>query len=132
MILLKHSLWNLGIINLQIMIKIYHNPRCKKSREGLEYLKTKTSDFKIVDYLKEGLNINILKEILLKTNCKPVDLIRKQEDIFKKELKGKQFTNEEWIDIIIENPKLLQRPIVVAKHKAVIAQPPEKINEMIK
>lgn len=114
------------------MIKIYHNPRCKKSREGLEYLRTKTSDIEIKDYIKEGLSIEACKEIILKMNDKPVNLIRKQEDIFKKELKGKQFTDEEWIDIILENPKLLQRPIVVGKYKAVIAQPPEKMNDVIK
>jgi arsenate reductase (glutaredoxin) len=114
------------------MLKIYHNPRCRKSREGLEYLKSKTTDFEVVEYLKDGLSADMLKEILLKTNLKPSDLIRTQEQIYKKELKGKTFTDEEWIDIIVENPKLLQRPIIVAKQKAVFAQPAEKINEVIK
>jgi arsenate reductase (glutaredoxin) len=56
--------------------------------------------------------------------------VRKQEDIFKKELKGKNFTDGEWITIIIENPKLLQRPIIVGKHKAVLAQPAERAGEV--
>ena len=114
------------------MIKIYHNPRCKKSREGLEYLKKITSDFEIVDYLKSGLNKEILEEILLKSSLNPIDLIRKQEDVFKKELKGKNFTDDEWIKILIENPKLLQRPLIVGKHKALLAQPTERIEEIIK
>ena len=113
------------------MLKIYHNPRCRKSREGLEYLKSKTSDFETVEYLKSGLTKEILNEILLKSNLKPIDLIRKQEDIYKAEFKGKVFTDEEWIQIIIENPKLLHRPFVVGKHKAILAQPSNKINEMI-
>jgi arsenate reductase (glutaredoxin) len=114
------------------MLKIYHNSRCKKSREGLEYLKNKTSDFEIVEYLKTGLTEDALKEVLLKSNLKPVDLVRKQEEFFKKELKGKSFTDEEWIRIIIENPKLLQRPLVVGKHKAVLAQPADKADDIIK
>lgn len=113
------------------MLKIYHNPRCRKSREGLEYLKSKTQDFKIVEYLKEGLSVDQLKEILLKTNLKPIDLIRTQEEVYKKQFKGKNFNNDEWLDIIVENPKLLQRPLVVAKHKAVLAQPADKVEEVI-
>lgn len=112
-------------------MKIYHNPRCRKSREGLEYLKSKNTDFELVEYLKEGLNKEMLEEILLKTNQEPQDLIRTQEELYKKELKGKNFTREEWIQILIENPKLLHRPIVVAKHKAVLARPPEKIDDLL-
>lgn len=113
------------------MLKIFHNPRCRKSRSGLDYLKSRTSDFEIIEYLKSGLTKDILQEIILKTNLKPIQLVRKQEEIFKKELKGKSFTDEEWIDIICENPKLLQRPIVVSKHKAVLGDPAEKINAVL-
>lgn len=110
------------------MIKIYHNPRCRKSREGLEYLKSKDVDFEMVEYLKTGISIEELDEILLKSNLKPADLVRTQEEIYRKELKGRQFTDAEWKQIISENPKLLQRPIVVSKRKAVLAQPPENID----
>jgi arsenate reductase (glutaredoxin) len=112
------------------MLKIYHNPRCRKSREGLEFLKLKTSGFKLIDYLKEGLSCNDLQEILLKSNLDPIDLVRKQEDFFIHDLKGKTFTRQEWVEIICENPRLLQRPIVVGKYKAVIAVPPERIEEV--
>lgn len=112
------------------MLKIYHNPRCRKSREGLEYLKGKTTDFEIVDYLKVGLSEDEIREFLLKTSLKPIDLVRKQEEIFKKELKGKEFTDEEWIKIISENPKLLQRPIILGKQKAVWAQPADKADSL--
>jgi arsenate reductase len=114
------------------MLKIYHNPRCRKSRSGLNYLKSKTSDFEIIEYLKDGLSKEALKEIILKTNLKPIDLIRKQEDLFKKELKSKSFNDDEWVDIICENPKLLQRPIVISKYKAVLGDPPENINDILK
>ena len=114
------------------MLKIYHNSRCSKSRKGLEYLKSKTSEFEIFEYLKEGLTEVDLREILLKTNMKPHDLIRTHEEMYKKELKGKNFTDDEWIDIIVENPKLLHRPIILGKQKAVLAQPAEKLDVLLK
>lgn len=114
------------------MLKIFHNPRCRKSREGLEFLKSKTSDFEVIDYLKIGLKVSDLKEIMLKTNLEPAQLVRTQEEVYKKELKGKNFTREEWVKILCENPRLLQRPFVVGKTKAVLGNPVEKIEEMIK
>ena len=114
------------------MLKIYHNPRCRKSREGLEFLKSKTSGFTLIDYLKDGLSCKDLEEILLKSNLDAIELVRKKEDFFIHDLKGKTFTRQEWIEIICENPRLLQRPIVVGKYKAVIAIPPELIQEVIK
>ncbi len=73
-----------------------------------------------------------MKEILLKTNLKPIDLVRTQEEYFKKELKGKNFTDDEWVKIILENPKLLKRPIVVDRLKAVVAIPADNIDLLIR
>lgn len=113
------------------MIKIFHNPRCKKSRKGLEYLRSKTGEFELIEYLKTGLREEDIKEILLKSNLPPEELVRKQEELFKKELKGRGFTREEWIRIICDSPKLLQRPFVVSQHKAVLADPPENIDQIV-
>lgn len=113
------------------MLKIYHNPRCKHSRAGLVYLKEKTDDFTIREYLKEPITKDEIKEILLKTNLAPEGIVRKQEDYYKKILKGKNFNPDEWVKIITENPKLLQRPIVVSKLKAVVANPPEEIDKLL-
>ena len=112
-------------------MKIYHNPRCRKSREGLKYLQDKGIDVQIIDYLKNPVSFSELKEIVMKLGTKPIDIIRTQEEYYKKNLKGRNFTDEEWLKIIVENPKLLQRPIVVEKHKAVIGQPPENINQLL-
>ncbi|MDD4385818.1 MAG: hypothetical protein PHD06_11645 [Bacteroidales bacterium] len=112
------------------MLKIFHNPRCKHSRAGLDYLKSKTDNYNIREYLKEPLTKEEIQEILLKTNLQPIDIVRKQEDYFKKNLKEKNFNKDEWIKIILENPKLLQRPIVVGKLKAVIANPPQNIDRL--
>jgi arsenate reductase (glutaredoxin) len=114
------------------MLKIYHNPHCKKSCEGLKFLQTKGVEFTIIKYIEKGLTLTELNEILLKLNLKPDKIVRTQEDYYKKELKGKKFNDDEWIQILLENPKLLQRPIVVGKYKAVIAQPPELIENLIK
>jgi arsenate reductase (glutaredoxin) len=113
------------------MIKIFHNSQCRKSREGLEFLKSITSDFKLIEYVKSGLSENDLKEILLKSNLEPIQIVRTKEELFRKELKGKNFTYEEWIKIICENPKLLQRPFVVGKHKAILGNSSEAIQEVI-
>ena len=110
--------------------KVYHNNRCKKSRAGLEYLKTKTKDLEVVDYLKNGLTREDLHEMVLKLNIAPSQLIRTQEKYFKKELKGRSFTEHEWINIITENPKLLKRPVVITRHKAVIGDPPDNIDKL--
>ncbi|MGE0076755.1 MAG: ArsC/Spx/MgsR family protein [Bacteroidales bacterium] len=114
------------------MLKIYHNPRCRKSREGLEYLKSKTNEFEIRSYLSDGINPEDIREILLKSNLKPSELVRSQEDYFKTYLKGKNFSDDEWVQIISQNPKILQRPIVVADRKAVLANPPQNIDKLFK
>lgn len=110
------------------MVKIYHNPRCKKSREGLKYLREKCGNFEIIDYLNKPFVEKELQEILVKMNKKPFEIVRTEEEFYKKELKNRNFTDEEWIQILLENPKLIMRPIVLGKYKAVIAQPAEKID----
>lgn len=113
------------------MIKIYHNPRCSKSRAGLAHLKEKGNDFEVIEYLKNPIQENELKDVLVKLNANPHDMIRTHEDIYRKQFKGKNFTDDEWIKIMIENPKLIKRPIVVAKYKAIWAIPPEEMDELL-
>ena len=112
------------------MYKIYHNPRCRKSRAGLKYLENNGLAFEIVKYLEEGITFEELKNLLILLNKKPLEMIRKQEDIYKKNYKGKEFSDDEWIKIMVENPKLINRPIVVRNQKAVWGDPPENIKEL--
>jgi arsenate reductase (glutaredoxin) len=114
------------------MIKIYHNPRCKKSRAGLQYLEERGEEFEVIEYLKNGLSIEELKDILIKMNVKPIEIIRTQEEIYKKQFKGRNFTDEEWIRILVEIPKLIKRPLVVKGYKAVWADPPENMEKLFK
>ena len=111
-------------------MKIYHNNRCKKSRAGLQYLQEKTSDFEIVEYLKNELSVAELTDIFKKLGKKPEEMIRKQEKVFKDEFKGKSFSDAEWIKNIADNPKLLNRPIIVKGEKAVWGDPVENIDEL--
>lgn len=113
------------------MIKIYHNPRCRKSREGLSFLLGKGIDIEIVEYLKKGISIKEIKEIILKLHISPKELVRKNESLFKKELKHLDLGDDEWIKVISENPILLQRPIVLARYKGVIGDPAENIEKVL-
>ena len=112
-------------------VKIYHNPRCKKSRAGLEYLEKKTGEFTKIEYLKTGLSEEEIREMLTSLKISPSELVRTQEAVYKKELKGKQFSDDEWIAIIAKNPKLLKRPVVISGKDAVIGDPPGNIDKII-
>tara|TARA_Y100000782_G_scaffold111876_1_gene140933 strand:- start:24472 stop:24816 length:345 start_codon:yes stop_codon:yes gene_type:complete len=109
---------------------IYHNPRCSKSRQTLQVLKDKGVEVEIVEYLKDVPSHQELKDLLMKLNMKPQEILRTGEKIFKEEYKGLEFTDEEWINVMHENPKLIERPIVVKGNKAVIGRPPENVNEL--
>jgi arsenate reductase len=113
------------------MIKIYHNPRCSKSRQGLAILEESGKEFKIVKYLDDNLNEKELSEIIDLLNISPVDLVRKNEKIWKENFKGKDLSDKDIIKAMVENPKLIERPIVVNNSKAVVGRPPETIKEII-
>jgi len=112
------------------MYKIYHNPKCKKSRAGLQYVIEKGMEHQVREYLKEPLSEEELTNLLMKLHKKPVEMIRTQEEAFRKELKGLNLNDEEWIKVMVENPKLIQRPIVEGKYKAVLGDPVKNIDEL--
>ena len=112
------------------MITIYHNPKCRKSRAGIDFLKEKGLEFTVVEYIKNPISREVLKEILMKMNVRPRELVRTQEDVYKSDFAGKEFNDEEWIDILLEYPRLIKRPIVVKGYRAVIAEPPEEIDRL--
>ncbi|GLB49144.1 arsenate reductase (glutaredoxin) [Neptunitalea lumnitzerae] len=113
------------------MITIYHNARCGKSREGLKLVEESNQEFEIVKYLDTPPTETELKEILNKLGYKPSELIRTNEAIWKENYKGKTFTDDELITIMVENPKLIERPIVINGNKAVVGRPPEKIKDIL-
>lgn len=113
-------------------MKIYHNPRCSKSRCSLDLLQEKGIEVDIVKYLEETLTKEELKTLLEKLYMKAEDLVRKGEKEYKEHFKGKTLTEEEWIEAMVQYPKLIERPIFENGDKAVIGRPPEKILELIK
>ena len=112
------------------MYTIYHNPRCKKSRAGLQHVIEKGMEHQVREYLKDPLSEEELTTLLMKLHKKPLEMIRTQEEYFRKELKGLNLNDEEWIKVMLENPKLIQRPIVEGKYKAVLGDPFENIDEL--
>jgi len=112
-------------------MKIYHNPRCRKSRETLQIIQEKGVEVEIIEYLKSIPSVDELKDLLMKLNKKPQDILRKGEAIFKEKFKGMNFTDDEWIDIMLENPKLIERPIVIKEYKAILGRPPENVLELL-
>jgi arsenate reductase len=109
------------------MLKILHNPRCSKSRQTLGIIKDKGIEVQIIEYLKKNPTKEEIQDILSKLDKKPQEIIRKGEAIFKENFKGKEFSDEEWLTILVENPKLIERPIVFDEKKAVIGRPPESV-----
>ncbi|NNC49529.1 MAG: arsenate reductase (glutaredoxin) [Flaviramulus sp.] len=113
------------------MVTIYHNNRCRKSREGLEILEKSGKDFKIVKYLEDVPSSNELKDIIKLLGIKPIDLVRKTESIWKENFKNKKLSDAEIIKAMVDNPKLIERPIIINGNKAVIGRPPELILNII-
>lgn len=113
------------------MITICHNNRCRKSREGLEILESSGKTFEIRKYLEDTLSESELKDILSKLGIKPIELVRKNETIWKESFKNKDLTDAQIIKAMVDNPKLIERPIVINGNKATIGRPPEKILEII-
>lgn len=113
------------------MIKIYHNPRCRKSREGLAFLEKLGEDFEVVKYLEDIPTKSELREIIDFLGILPENLVRKSEAIWKEKYKGRLLTDDEILDIMIENPKLIERPIVINGDRAVIGRPTDRISEIL-
>jgi arsenate reductase len=113
------------------MIKIYHNPRCKKSREGMAILENSGKEFEIINYLNDFPTEKELSEIIKMLAISPIQLVRKTEKIWKENYKGKALSDAEIITAMIQNPKLIERPIVIHNNKAVIGRPPENILELL-
>ena len=112
-------------------MKIYHNPRCSKSRQGLAILEESGTDFEVVKYLDNPPTFQEMTMIIHQLGIAPIELVRKNEAIWKENYKGKELNDEQIIKAMVENPKLIERPIVVTDHKAVIGRPPENIKTLL-
>lgn len=111
---------------------LYHNTRCAKSRAAYNLLTEEGADFDTVEYLKTPLTKEELTALLAKLDIPAKDLIRKGEADFKTHFKGKELSEEQWIEAMIKYPKLIERPIVVKGNKAVVGRPIENVIALLK
>lgn len=104
------------------MLQIFHNNRCGKSRNCLAILESTGKEFEVVNYLATPPTVEELKIILHKLNISPIELVRQKEKIWIENYKNQSLNDEEIINTLISNPILIERPILVSDHKAVIAR----------
>jgi len=109
------------------MIQIYHNPRCGKSRNCLAFIEKTNQEFEIIPYLTQTPSFEDLKKLLQQLDLDPIQLIRTKEKIWIENFKDKTLTDDEIIAAMVENPILIERPIVVKNGKAIIGRDPEKV-----
>lgn len=108
-------------------IVIYHNPRCGKSRNAKTAAESTGMNCSIVEYLHSNLTAGDIKDLLKKLNKKPLEVIRTKEEVFKQKFSNKNLSDQEWIQAIVDNPILLERPIIVRGNKAWIARDEEAV-----
>jgi arsenate reductase len=114
------------------MTTIYHNPRCSKSRASLELLQSKGINPTIIKYLDTPPDRNELAQILEKLGLQAEQIVRKGERLYEElGLKSKMLSHQQWIDILVENPQLIERPIVVNGRKAAIGRPIERVIDIL-
>ena len=112
--------------------KIFHNPRCSKSRQALKILQDHYCDIEIINYLEIDLDVSLIKDVLKKLSLKPRNILRTSEQDYKdNNLKEDDFSDDDLIDYMIKHPKLIERPIVIKGHRAVLGRPPENVLELI-
>ena len=112
--------------------KIFHNPRCSKSRQALKILQDNNCDIEIINYLEIELDVSLIMDVLQKLSLKPRDILRTSEQDYKdNNLKEDDLSDDDLIEYMIKYPKLIERPIVIKGNKAVLGRPPENVFELI-
>ena len=112
-------------------ITIYHNPRCRKSREAVQYMEGRGVSLKIVKYLDQLFDVNSLGEVLKKIDMKPSEILRRNEVLWKKVYDGNNLSEDQILKLLVEQPRLIERPIVTLGNKGVLARPIESLIEFL-
>jgi arsenate reductase (glutaredoxin) len=113
-------------------MKIYHNPRCSKSRQTLALIRDAGIDPEVVEYLDNPPSVSELDRILNLLDLEPHDLMRTKEAVYKElGLANRELSRDEAIQLLVEHPKLIERPIVTKGNQAIIGRPPENVNEIL-
>jgi len=112
-------------------LTIYHNPKCSKSREALALIEARGVAPRIVRYLEVPPSAAELAAIVRKLGIRPEQLVRKGEDVFKAKYAGRTLDDDAWIEAMVNDPILIERPIVVKGPRAVIGRPPERVSVLL-
>ncbi len=113
-------------------ITIYQKPTCSTCRQAVQLLKESGKPFKAVNYYERPFTKAQLKGLLKKAGLSPKDIVRAKEDIYKElGLAKKTLSDDEWLDLLVANPDLIQRPIVEKGEKAMLARPAESIKQLL-
>ena len=112
-------------------VVIYHNARCSKSRSACELVAARGIDAVIVDYLKNPPTEAALRDVLNKLGMQPSELVRRGEEIYKTQYAGRTLSEEEWLGALLQDPILIERPIVVRGKRAVVGRPTERVGELL-
>ena len=113
-------------------MKIYHNPRCSKSRQSLALLQEAGVQPEVIEYLENPPTSDELDAILHALQMEPTQLMRKGESLYKElGLQEKQLTRQQAIDTMVQHPLLIERPIIVKGERAVVGRPPENVHQLL-
>jgi len=113
------------------MIQVLHNPRCGKSRSCVAFLEESGKEFEVIKYLVDVPTVEELRSIIKKLGITPIALVRQKEPVWIEKFKGQTLSDEEIINAMVQNPILIERPIVISGEKAIIARPIEKAAAII-
>ncbi len=109
-----------------IMLTIYHNPRCSKSRQTLQLIEDNRQPVTVIEYLKTPINQQQIELLLKQLNCLPKEMMRTKELEFKQH-NLQNADHNSLLQAMVNMPKLIERPIVVKGNKAIIGRPPENV-----
>ena len=112
-------------------LTIYYNSRCSKCRQTLAILQEKGINVKIINYLEKVPSVDELKNLIRLLRIKPIELVRIKESVWQERFKDKNLSDEEIIQAMVDNPILIERPVVIKGNQALICRPPEKVLSLL-
>ncbi|HSE97107.1 MAG TPA: arsenate reductase (glutaredoxin) [Blastocatellia bacterium] len=113
-------------------IKVYQKPTCSKCREALKILREEGVPFEAINYYEKPFDARQLRELITRLGVSPRDLLRKGEQVYRDlEIGTREFSDDQLIELMVEHPDLIQRPIVLRGDRAVLARPPENLKELL-
>jgi arsenate reductase len=110
---------------------IYHNPKCSTSRAGLQMLKDAGLEPKVVDYMKDRPTLRTMEFLVKKLGMPAEAMLRRKEPLFQERFATRKWNDLKWLEVMLEHPELIERPIVVKNRKAIIGRPLERIEALI-